>query len=314
MTGAAVILVGFFVGGGAFYVGQASADTPTLQVQTNDHIDYLHSAQIQVHIQHGTASSYAVTIQVAAPTGAGGPFCDSVTLTTDGGGNGQISVNYPGTFAASACTPKGTGGPNTILPGAYGVTVSSSPSVTLGTLSTTFKVLPPRGVVTGTATYTALGTSTNTVLNVLCPGVPAGTTATTSNSFYTTDRVGTFSFTGVITSNTPGQADNNQLHNPCVTPSVTAGHAVYTFNDVTVTLPDGKSITGGVIITSDYTVMGIATATVPNSVWSNVITLTGTGGLDGASGTLVCVQSTLGTASTDACWVKLTNVPGGGDE
>ncbi len=303
MTGAAIVLVGLLVGGGAFYVGQAfGSDSASLTVQTNDHINNLDSAQIQVHIQHGTAdSSYSVTIRVATPTGAGGPFCDVVTITTDGSGNGRLTMKYPGTFTGSACSPAGTGGPSTILPGTYTVTVSSSPAIASGTLTTTFNVLPPKHVVTGAGTIASKVTSTNTFpYPVLCGTAPASTT----NAPYFTNRVGSVIFTGVI-STTSGQIHSNIILNPCVTPSVVTFNVAYVLDDVTLTLPSGDTMTGGLTLSGFGTSTGIATATTAVTFWVSITSVTGSGGLESVSGVGEIQGSATTVGASNNYWIQL---------
>ena len=92
IMGAAMIMVGLLVGGGALFMAQASTANPTITVSTNDRqISSLGSEQIQVQIQNGNpSSSYPVTIQVtspSAPVNAGGASCVTVTISTNTGGH-----------------------------------------------------------------------------------------------------------------------------------------------------------------------------------------------------------------------------------
>jgi hypothetical protein len=309
----------------------ASADSPTsLQVQTNSQIASLGFEQIQVQIQRGTSdSSYDVTVQVAGPSGAGGPFCQTVTVATNGNGNGWAAVDFPGTFLASACSPAGTGGPSTILPGNYTVTVSSVPAIASGTLSATFTVQAPPNTVTGTGTISSQATSTisfiqapastaSSPLYVACSGTTATPTVTTAP--YYVSQVGAIELTGVIATDAPGQVHWNVLRNPC-NPSATSTFTsivtgFFTFDNVTVTLPDGRTVTGGLQMTEETssnsltTTSGTTTTTVGTGQ-SRITTIVGTGGLRGvtglglAQGQAVTVGSTI-TSSVNVYWVQLT--------
>jgi len=268
---------------------------------------------------------------VTAPTGAGGPFCDTVTVTTDGGGNGQVTVNYPGAFKGSACSPAGIGGPSTILPGTYTVTVSSSPAITAGTLSTTFNVLPARGVVTGSGTYAISATGTYSPIAVpggylTCTGVatspPPSTTSLSTTYIETRAAYGSVTFAGVISSNTQGQYTILvQNYNPCASPTTVSVvlRSMVTFDDVTIHLPDGRSITGGLTVftTADGTVAGTGTPTI-TTILAGQMSFTGTGGLEGVSGngvTMFVVLTAGGHTTAFATYeVQLTNVPGATDE
>src|ERR1700722_9271075 len=137
------------------------------------------SVQLSVQISSAygglASSSYAVMVKVIAPSGAGGPFCDTVTITTHGG-NGRTTVDFPGTFLASACSPAGTGGPSTAVPGTYAVTVSSTPAITSGTLSTTFIVQFPQNDASGAGTMSSQTTATSAFISA--PG------STTTNPLF----------------------------------------------------------------------------------------------------------------------------------
>jgi hypothetical protein len=281
MMGAAVMMIGLLVGGGALFVEQAFAsDPPSLTIQAQD-IQSLGSSQIQVNIHHAaSSSSYSVTIEVTVtPTAqvpvtpkAGGPFCETITVTTDAGGNGKATVyypvdtaNYPTTFAA--CTGS-TGGPNTVLGGTYAVTATAtltgSTTVVLtcpptgSATCTSFAVQSPENVVTGTANLSTVSTSTSDFL-YLCPGVASGTTETTSNSVYEQTTVASATLTGipgqptVLSTNTPGQESVDAIINPCAAPASIITHAVFTFNNVTVSPPNANPSTGGLILTSETT-------------------------------------------------------------
>jgi len=360
MTGAAIMLVGLLVGGGAFYAEQAfAADPATLEVQTDGHVNNLDSVHIQVQIQHGApSSSYSVTIKVATPTigaltPAGGPFCDTVAIATDGGGDGQATVNYPTGVPAALFTAKqcvtagivvkaGTGGPSTELPGTYTVTASSTPAITAGTPTTTFAVKAAEHVVTGSGTYSAVSTVTYTGIAVpaplgsppgpyylTCSGPVAGTppVTTTAPTTYPSaaTRYGSVTFTGVISTNTPGQSESISDGNPCVTPAIATTHVEYVLNDVTICLGTvtsggcvGATVTGG-LVTTTYAAASTTTAGTPpitTAVNWDLLTLTGTGSLEGLSGTGVAtaIVVTAGGVTTLSTTydVKLSNVPGAG--
>lgn len=308
----------------------ASADSPAnLTVQTSPQVPSLGSANIHILLQQGTpSSSYAVTVQVSAPAGAGGPFCQTVTVATNGGGNGWAEVEFPGTFLASACSPVGMGGPSTYLSGNYTVTVSSVPATTARTLSTTFTVQAPPYVVSGTGTSStqttalpvafipAAGSTAANPLYVSCTGTTTSPTTTTAP--YYISQVGSTELTGIITSNTPGQIHTNNLRNPC-NPNSTATFVststnFYTFDNVTVTLPNGRTAIGGLMVTFEggatslTTTSGTTTTTVGNGQYH--FTLTGFGGLRGVTG-LGLSQATVVTVGSSATgiayyWVQLT--------
>jgi hypothetical protein len=344
MMGAAIILVGLLVGGGSFFVLQAFATDPaTLQVQTNDHINNLDSAQIQVHIQHGASSSpYIVTIKVTAPTGAGGPFCDTVTITTDGGGNGHVTVSYPDTgvaspafanFAAANCSPAGTGGPSTELAGTYTATVNTSPAITGGTLSTTFTVLAPQHTLSGTGTLTssttvtnapiaAPGSTTASPLYLTCTGTSPTIPSPITSAPNVATRAGSVVVAGFISTNTPGQVEVVSVGNPCVTPTVSATHVVYTLNDVTINPSTGEPLTGGLVVTGSASATLVKTITGTTTVTTSTnwdqFTVAGTGHLGEISGvgtgiaTVVTTITPTGSTSiaSTVYWLQLTNVPG----
>jgi hypothetical protein len=314
-TVTAMLMAAFLVGGSALYIVQTFASPdPTLQVQAQN-IRSLGSSQIQVQV-HGAApnSSLPVAIQVTVtPTpqtpvtpSAGGPYCETVTLTTDGGGNGKVtvaypvdSVNYPTTFAA--CTGH-TGGPSTILGGTYAVTASTPSIATPAT--TSFTVQAPRHVVTGTGYLDTVSTSTFDYLS-FCPGDSG--TPSTSNSVFLQTTVASATLTGisgqqtVLSSNTPGQEDVSAIVNPCATNSSSIiTHAVFPFDNVTVSPPGGSPITGGITLTSETTgavgpltpTMTMATngmleptATQYTTLLSHV-TIAGKGGLRGVTGVM----------------------------
>jgi hypothetical protein len=346
MMGAAVLMIGMLLGGGAFYAQQAFAATPTLTVQTtSSSISSLGSAQIQVQIQNGAAStSYSVTVEVAGPTAAGGPFCDTLTVTTDGSGNGQATVSFPDTgvasaeFTAAACvtakivTAAGTGGPSTELAGTYTVTVSSSPAITGGTPSTTFAVTAPQGVVAGSMLSSGSLTSVYSPILVsggylVCSGqaevissgpIPASTS--TLPSGYPTDKsqIGSNSLTGVITSVTPGQGNGESIYNPCYSsaaPTWAITLTTYTFSNVVINLPSGGTVSGGLIMTVvneaqvSY-ITGTSGSTI--SIAYNTYTFTGTGGLAGMSGIAGAIATTVtvagGQANQNPVWVQLSGV------
>ena len=337
ITVVAVVLVGLIAGGGAFFAEQAFAatPTPTLTVQTtNSQVNSLGSAQIQAQIQNGNpSSSYAVTIQVAVPTGAGGPFCDKVTVATGSTGSGQATVNFPDTgvpaalFTGAACSPAGKGGPSTIVAGTYTVTVSSVPAITTGTLSTSFTVVATQGVVTGSGTASSSTVKTYTGIPApggyqTCNGTAAGTPPTTSTlpaTYETTaTAIGSATFAGVISTNTPGQNQISTIYNPCLSATLgytaTDTYQVITLNDVTITLPSGGTVSGGLVIieTAAAQLTGAGTTTTTSINWDQM-TLTGTGGLMGLTGTgtalVTAVIANGVSAATTSYWVELTNVP-----
>jgi hypothetical protein len=251
---------------------------------------------VQISAAYSASSSYAVMVKVTAPSGAGGPFCDTVTVTTHGG-NGRTTVEFPGTFLASTCSPAGTGGPSTAVPGTYVVTVSSTPAITAGTLSTTFTVQYPQNDASGTGTVSIQATGVNTFVSapgstaaspsfVSCNGTTTSPTTTTAPYYIT--QVGSAELTGVITSNTPGQFQSHVLRDPCSPTStstfISTYDNVYTFDNVTVTLPDGSTVTGGLLITQPGGATSITSSGTTVGTGQAQPIFTGTGGLLGVSG------------------------------
>ena len=114
----------------------------------------------------------------------------------------------------------------------------------------------------------------------------------------------------MISSNTPGQAQTSVIRDPC-SPSATATSVstftdIYTFSNVTVSMPDGTKVTGGLLLTVTGTATSLTSSgtTVGTSLthWS----LTGTYGLLGLSGvgesasTVITVGSTVTSSSAYA--------------
>jgi hypothetical protein len=272
------------------------------------------SVQLSVQISdaHGaiSSSSYAVMIKVTAPSGEGGPFCETVTITTGHDGNGRVMVEFPGTFLASACSPAGTGGPSTVVPGTYAVTVSSTPVITDGALSTTFTVQFPQNDASGTGTLSTQTTGANTFISapgstttiplfVSCNDTTTSPTTTTSPYYIT--QVGSTELTGVITSNTPGQFQSHVLRNPC-NPSAASTFVsvytnIYTYTNATVTMPDGTKVTGGLEITQSGGATSLTNSGTTVGTGQAQLMLTGTGGLLGVSGFGTEMSTTTTTSS-----------------
>jgi hypothetical protein len=204
--------------------------------------------------------------------------------------------------------------------------VSSSPAITAGTLSTTFDVLPAKGVVTGNGTYAISAVSTYFPIAVpggylTCTGTatspPPSTTSLSTTYLETRTGIGSATFAGVISSNTQGQYEAHVDYNPCVSSTTTYEvlRSVITFNDVTINLPDGKSVTGGLVVvtTAEGTFAGAGTPT-STIILSGQISFTGTGDLGGISGTgsTMFTSATAGghTTTFATYWAQLTNVPG----
>jgi hypothetical protein len=308
-------------------IAAATTDSsPSLQLTTSpSQVDSLGSVTIQAQVQQGTPSStYTITVQVAAPAGAGGPFCQTMNISTNGNGNGQETVAFPGTFLASGCAPAGTGGPSTFQPGTYTVTTSSVPAITAGTVSTTFTVQVPQNVISGLGTDSAQSTPTTTFipapgstaaspLFVSCTGTTTAPTVTTAPYYIT--QIGSTEFTGVITTNSPGQFKSNVLRDPC-SPSATSTFVsdyanFYVLSGVTITLPDGTTVTGGLQIINEGAANSLTTSgtTVGTTVVAHW-TITGTGGLQGLTG-IGLTQSTTTTVGSSVTsfgdyWVQLT--------
>lgn len=98
----------------------------------------------------------------------------------------------------------------------------------------------------------APGSTTANPLFVACTGTTSSPTTTTAP--YLISQVGPATITGVISSNSPGADVANSVLNPCGpsgTGTVVSTHAVYTFSSVTINLPNGQTITGGLVLTSD---------------------------------------------------------------
>jgi hypothetical protein len=278
------------------------------------------SVQLSVQISAvngGFAStSYAVLVKVTAPSGAGGPFCETVTIKSHGG-NGRATVEYPGTFLASACSPAGAGGPSTAVPGTYAVTVSSTPAITTGTLSTTFTVQFPQNAASGTGTLSSQASGTSTFISapestatsplfVSCNGTTTSPTTTTAPYYIT--QVGSTEITGVITSNTPGQFQSHVLRDPCSPSATSTFVSIYTniwdYTNVTVTMPDGAKVTGGLEITQPGGATSLTTSGTTVGFGQAQMEYTGTGGLLGVTG----YGSEMGTTITTSSGVTSFNV------
>jgi hypothetical protein len=157
----------------------------------------------------------------------------------------------------------------------------------------------------------ATGSTTASPLFVACTGTTSSPTTTTAP--YLITQTGAATITGEVTSNTPGTDNATSVNNPCA-PSAGSTyfnqvHAVYTFNSVTVKLPNGQSITGGLILTTDGTGSALiagGTTMVTAGSFGPVI---GTGALTGVTGTVertsVVMQTSSSISVSSVYWIQL---------
>jgi hypothetical protein len=181
-------------------------------------------------------------------------------------------------------------------------------------------------VVSGTGTIAAMTPSTTTFiaapgsttanpLYVSCTG--ATSTPTTTTAPYLITQPGSVTISGLITSNTPGTVDTYSVVNPCGpagTGTVVSTHAVYTFSSVTVSIPNGQTMTGGLVFTTDADGTSVTSSGTPTTSAAGHGTVTGTGDLAGVTG--INERSTVAVNSGDvitvssAYWAQL-NIPKG---
>lgn len=109
----------------------AAPASQTFQVAT-DHNSIVHGQTLRIipFVKQSTgACAWTVLLTVVGPSGSA---TDTVTLTTQPGGNGQTAVTFPTDFSGT--------GANTNTPGTYTVTASFTCGYTTGTATVTFTV------------------------------------------------------------------------------------------------------------------------------------------------------------------------------
>jgi hypothetical protein len=165
---------------------------------------------------------------------------------------------------------------------------------------------------TNTVTFIpAPASTTASPLYVACNGT--STSPTTTTAPYLMTAYGTATVTGEITSNTPGMDNTTSVNNPCA-PSASAtyfnqAHAVYTFSSVTVNLPNGQSITGGLTFTDDSQGSAVVLGATTMITGEGFGPVTGTGALTGVTGTLertiVVIQTGSSVSVSSTYWIQL---------
>ncbi|MDA4118023.1 MAG: hypothetical protein OK455_06735 [Thaumarchaeota archaeon] len=169
-------------------------------------------------------------------------------------------------------------------------------------------------MTTSTVTFIpAPGSTTSNPLFVACTGTTSSPTTTTAP--YLISQVGPATITGVISSNSPGTDVANSVLNPCgPSGTVVSTHAVYTFSSVTINLPNGQTITGGLVFTNDGDGNAVTSSGITTTSAAGHGPVTGTGdlarvtGINERSSVVVNTGSAI-TVSSDY-WAQL-NIPKG---
>lgn len=253
----------------------------------------------------------------------------SALVSTARGASGTISFTCLPQAQAVAliqANPPGSMSPDTsACPGLFDGFYTPSTTAT-STTTTASSAIEVTGTGTRSSstnnTSTFIQVSTSTAANpvyVACSGTATAPTTTTSP--YIVTQTGTAALTGLVSSNSPGTSVAHSLRNPCA-PNTTSTYVftittVDTFSSVTVNLPNGQTVTGGLVVTIENTGSALTstsgTTTTTTSTATGHSTWTGTGGLAGMSGIgeSTTQVTTIGSSSTvsSVYWVDLTNVP-----
>ena len=205
IMGAAMIMVGLLVGGGALFMAQASTANPTITVSTNDsQISSLGSEQIQVQIQNGNPSCHTPSRykshhpqHPSMPEARPASRSRSRRTQVEAGRLPSPILTLrsaTSTFAPSAdpaaLPPQGQEDPNTEEAGTYGVTASASG---IASATATFTVVS-LGTVTGTGTLRISPTTSHVFVSAASGGYVSctGTTTTPDANFPTDSNSGPF--------------------------------------------------------------------------------------------------------------------------
>ena len=127
-------------------------------------------------------------------------------------------------------------------------------------------------------------------------------------------RISTTTYTGLISTNSPGHSVFNGVANTCVSPNPPGpGLAVTTLSDVTVscgsgspTCPAGFSRTGNLVLQSAFSTTGLASDPTGANSETQITVLSGSGQLQGITGRGVSVVHATTTTSFSTYWIELT--------
>ena len=200
-------------------------------------------------------------------------------------------------------------------PSATATSATSTTSTSTASIVTGMGTIAAKTNTTANVFFPAPGSTTASPLYVGCNGTTSS--PTTTNAPYVITTASSSVITGIFSTST-GSEVGNSLNNPCApnpdSTRQTSGASTRTYTSVTLTLPNGQTFTGGLVISAEYTANTIQTSsTTSTGTTLSHITVSGTDGLAGLTGTgLVITNSvTLGsvrTAATDY-WVQLTSIP-----